>query len=317
MTSQLQQLDYVQIPQPAPTGLAVSRPANHDFIRLWREHKVVWWHALLALLAVVVSWILLTMLCTVVAVIVDPNLAHRLLNTPEAFTPSIFTANNVSIALLIPLTIFFSWLCTRLSPLTSINVFGRIRWRWAGRVLLIVVPMIVGYTLFQLWLGGIDGVSRRPWTVFMIIIILLTTPLQSAGEEFLCRLLIPRTFASWIPNRRIAIAVAWIASTGVFVIIHLATDPWLILFYTIFATCAFILAWQTKGLEAPIILHAINNLCAEWSLPFTDFSGMMDRSVGNGSPWMLIDMGWLVLITALVMWSYRKANPTTTLEVRA
>ncbi|MGL4831260.1 MAG: lysostaphin resistance A-like protein, partial [Propionibacteriaceae bacterium] len=306
----------VWAPPPAPANLTVAEPENHDFIRLWRERKVTWWYALLALLAVIVSWALLTVVCTAVAAVVDPNFARKIIADPAVVTPSLFTANNVSLALLIPLTIFFSWLCTRLAPLTAVNVFGRIRWRWAGRVVLIVAPMIVGYTLFQLYIGGVDGVSKRPWTIFMIVVIVLTTPLQSAGEEFLCRSLLPRTFASWIPHREAGLCVAWIVSSGVFVLIHLATDPWLNLFYTIFATCTFVLAWQTKGLEAPIILHAVNNLCAEWSLPFSDFSGMMDRSVGTGSPWMLIDMGWMVLVTALVTWSYRKANPATTLEVR-
>ena len=53
--------------------------------------------------------------------------------------------------------------------------------------------------------------------------------------------------------------------------------------------------WRTGGLEA-IAIHVANNVVAEVLLPWSDISGMMDRSAGVGDATILIHVA---VITAI------------------
>ncbi|NNG20441.1 hypothetical protein HJ590_12880 [Naumannella sp. ID2617S] len=66
------------------------------------------------------------------------------------------------------------------------SVAGRFRWRWAGWVTLGLLPV------FALSIGAVrwanfDGVDPHPQWQWLILACLLTTPLQSAGEEYAFR----------------------------------------------------------------------------------------------------------------------------------
>ena len=78
------------------------------------------------------------------------------------------------------------------------SVTGIFRWRLLGRVASIVVPLWIVYMVhrrtgaFPQASGGTEPGSFTGESVALLIIMLLTTPLQAAGEEYGARGLIMR-----------------------------------------------------------------------------------------------------------------------------
>ena len=89
-----------------------------------------------------------------------------------------------------------------------------------------------------------------------IVVALLTTPLQAAGEEYLFRGFLLQSLGA----TRLAAPVCWVVSGAIFATAHgqfappLFADRWLI---------GIVFAWlatTTGGLEASIALHAVKNI---------------------------------------------------------
>ena len=91
-------------------------------------------------------------------------------------------------------------------------------------------------------------------------VVLLTTPLQSAGEEYGARGLIARAAGSWVADPRIALAISTVVSATIFMLAHGAADPWLIGYYFVFGVAMSVVVWRTGGLEVAVLIHTVNNL---------------------------------------------------------
>jgi membrane protease YdiL (CAAX protease family) len=138
-------------------------------------------------------------------------------------TPAIFLANNVGIALMIPC----AWLGMiiygqRARWLSS--VVGGLRWGWLFRVLGLLLIPYIGSELFTLAVGGgLPQLSWKPYSLFMIIVILVTTPLQCAGEEYGLRGLANRLAGSYWSSR-VSFWIGAIVSSVAFMFLHSAQD---------------------------------------------------------------------------------------------
>jgi len=70
-------------------------------------------------------------------------------------------------------------------------------------------------------------------------------------------------------------------------------------------------------------MHVVNNLLSEAFLPFSDISGLFDRSSGAGGPDVLIGMAVIAVATALIIWQARRrgiaitAAPAASMQVPA
>lgn len=146
----------------------------------------------------------------------------------------------------------------------------------------------------------------------MMAVVLLTTPLQSAGEEVAMRGLLARCVGSWFSARRVGLVVATTVSAVVFMLLHGAGDIWLNVFYLSVAVAMSVLAWKTGGLEAPIALHVVNNLASMITLPFTDLTGVFNREAGVGSPWVLVNVAIALSAAAAILWQARRLGLPTT-----
>jgi membrane protease YdiL (CAAX protease family) len=174
-----------------------------------------------------------------------------------------------------------------------------------GRGALIVLPVWALYVaLSTLATPAAPGAGLSGESVLMLVIVLLTTPLQAAGEEYGARGLINRAAASWVSGRGGALAVGTIVSSAVFMVAHGAGDPWLITFYFLFGVGLSLVTWRTGGLEVAILIHTVNNMVAFGIsiLSGQDLSNVLDRSDGTGGPAVLVPMGMLVAIVAGVWW---------------
>jgi len=146
----------------------------------------------------------------------------------------------------------------------------------------------------------------QPYTWFMIVTILLTTPFQCAGEEFQARALLPKLVNAIVPVKGLGLALSALLPSAVFMWMHDAQDPWLNCFYFSVGLMLWWLAYRTGGLEAGISFHVVNNMFAMWTLPFSNFSDMFDRQVGTGSPKILLTLGIQVILVLLVDYVARR-----------
>lgn len=182
----------------------------------------------------------------------------------DANNPLTFTAQNLVLASLIPTAMLATWIAHGVRPGFVSSVLGRFRWGWFAWSLLVTVPVWLVYIGLSFLLGGGDD-SGEPATrpsswVTLLILTLLTTPLQAAGEEYLFRGWVLQQIGAWIKNTYVTLAIAIVISAVVFSLGHTSLDPWVLLDLGAFAAATVVITWRTGGLEAAIAMHVVNNL---------------------------------------------------------
>jgi len=302
------------VPQAVPKAsvLPVEPRQYHEFLR---TPAMAWWRPIAALAMGAVVWFLANLVITAGAMGYDLAVGNTTLDnytSMAAFktTPAFFLANNLALATSIPIAALTQWACFGQRPRWMSSVVGRFRWSWFGECVAWMLPVFVLSLALDVALNGPPPIQVTASTGFMIAAILLTTPLQAAGEEFLLRGLGQRAIAAWFP-RTVGLVVSTAITGLIFMWLHGAGDPWLNVFYLVFAVTASVLAWRTGGLEAAIAMHVVNNLVSMTFLPFTDISEMFNREDGAGSPWLLAQMALMLGAAALVLWRAKLRNVVT------
>ena len=304
-------LPYPQPYPPAapakPPALPVEPKAYHEF---YRAPRFRWWKPLAAIGLIGLAWLIESVL--VVGIALGADLAtgriSQLTDALTSLTPALFLANNVSLGVLIPLAMLVSWLVFGQFPRWLTSIAGGFRWSvFIQSALIAAVPLLV----FLFW-GGFEGLGWNPDSAFLIVAVLLTTPFQAAGEEYLVRGLLARSIGSWFRVRWLGFAVATAVTSLIFMALHGAGDPWLNAFYLTFGVVASVITWRTGGLEAAIALHVMNNLIGEVSLPFGGLEHLMDRQAGVAGPEVLIQIGVMLLIGGVIYWRAARRKISTT-----
>lgn len=290
-------------PAPKPSVLPIEPREYHEFLR---TPSLRWWRPVLALLMAGGLFFAASLVFTLPAMLYDMSTGATRLEDYTSLdtfrmTPAFFLANNLALASGIAIAGLTQWACFGQRPRWMSAVTGGFRWRWFAECVAWVLPVFLAIMVLDAVLSGLPGLQVNATTVFMIAAVLLTTPLQAAGEEFLLRGLGQRAVASWLP-RLAGLAVSTAVTAVVFMMLHGAGDPWLNAFYLVFAVATSVLAWRTGGLEAGVAVHAVNNVVAMALLPFTDFSRMFDRSAGVGSPVLLVQMAIMLVAVSLLLW---------------
>lgn len=264
---------------------------------MWRAPGLAWWRPVVAIVFGAVMAFLVALAFSLVYALGVISVGGRL----EGITPGLFLTNNLSLAALIGVGALVSVWPMRQAPRWLASVVGRIRWRWLGQVALVTLLILAASNAVNYAMaGGLPPLSVQPHTWSMLIIILTTQALQSAGEEVAFRGVLNRGIASLIPNEWYAVIAGGLVSSIAFMFVHGAGDPWLNLYYMVFGGCAAFMTWRTGGLEAAIAVHSVNNLLALALVPFSDMSALFSREAGVGSPWMLVDCGVLLGLTCVV-----------------
>jgi membrane protease YdiL (CAAX protease family) len=166
----------------------------------------------------------------------------------------------------------------------------------------LLAPGSTGWTTF-----GITGT-----TVALLVVVLLTTPLQAAGEEVVYRSAALPAAASWVRPVRPALVVGLVVSSLTFSATHGSTDPWLVAYFALFGACAGLTAIISGGIEAAVALHATQNVLTFIVGALMAGGGILgiDRSSGVGGPFLLIPAAAFVGMVVLVLVRERRARPT-------
>lgn len=318
---------YVPSEAASPVGMIYAPPAKPISLPVvatryplfWRSPAWRWWKSILALVVAGVLGFLAMAFIPVIAMVIDLASGRLTMEDMEAMvdgtlkvTPNIFLFNNIGIALGIPLA-FLVGAFFRQRPGFMSSIIGKFRWKWFLLVTLVLLPVWLGILAIELipaMGAGEFAFESNDDTVFLIFAILLTTPFQCAGEEYLDRGVINRGVASFWNNRIGGPLLGAVASSVVFMLMHSADDTFLNIFYFCFGMIACWLTWRTGGLEAAIAVHMVNNMTSMITLPFSDISEMFDRAEGAADLATLgVSMIGPVLAVIIVEFLYRWRRP--------
>ncbi|MET1007558.1 MAG: CPBP family intramembrane glutamic endopeptidase, partial [Propionibacteriaceae bacterium] len=283
--------------------------AGTEYHRFLRTPRNAWWKGVVAILGFVIGYLIINAVVGVGAIAFDMFTGRSTWESFTSgaieFTPALFLATNIGNALCIPLAMLFQWWIWGQQKRWLHSVAGVFRWRLLGRSAAIVVPLWLVYMGVSAvafpQASGITGPSNFTGeSVALLVIMLLTTPLQAAGEEYGARGLIMRAAGSWVASPVPGLIIATIVPSLVFMAAHGAGDPWLNVYYFLFGAAMSLLVWRTGGLEAAVVVHAVNNMMAFGIVILAGQEINLDRSAGTGGAFMLVPMAVLLIVALLL-----------------
>lgn len=313
--------DPARSPQPGPaTGPATGHNPSYDaapvpaaapaergqtLSEFYRLPGNRWWKGVITIVALLVTMFVASFVFTLIAGIID--IATGQLDIEAAMegkvgmSPLMLLATNLSLITLAVVALISHRFLFR-QRIGSLNsVAGRFRWTW---LVWSLIPIGIGFAIYITLLvvsSDWDAYAPLPvgMTIFYLAVVLLTTPFQAAAEEYVFRGVIQRIAGSWVRGPIPSLILGTAVSSVLFAAAHLAGDPWLILYYWLFGVFLSLLAHYSGGLEAPIVIHAINNVALFVTATFSgEIAQEIDRSAGAGGPFMLIPVAAILVISA-------------------
>lgn len=207
---------------------------------------------------------------------------------------------HAGLAMLIPISLALVLFVHRVRPGFLSSVVGRLRWRWFA------LTLAVGFA--TLWLvlavqnlsapGGPNwGLTPQAGAVWFIAVMLVTTPIQAAAEEYFFRGYLMQSLGSMVASPWFGILI----SAAVFTLFHTSTNLALVADRFAFGVLAGWLVVRTGGLEAAIGAHIANNATAFTVAALT--SSMASVKAVTEVTWAAAawDVGRFALFT-LVIW---------------
>ncbi|MCH8613215.1 CPBP family intramembrane glutamic endopeptidase [Arsenicicoccus dermatophilus] len=304
-------------PPPPPVGpprIPDLPPRAVDYQQVLRGPRHREWRPLASLVVMVLSFVLVNIvgwaaaLGVVAATGGDPE---RWLQDAGSITsePGGFLVTNLTLAALVPCAAFAVWLGHGVPGRYLSSVTGRFRWRWFARCLLVLVPLWALYVGLGSALDPPPSGRPQQWVVLLLVMV-LTTPLQCAGEEFAFRGWILQSLGSWARHRWVALVLPTVASCLLFGLAHGSKDPWVMADLSIFAVTACLMTWRTGGLEAAIALHCANNMLVMGiSLVLGGFDeGFIDQGTTSSPAALVPSLVMMPIAYALVAWQARRAG---------
>ncbi|WP_457206002.1 CPBP family intramembrane glutamic endopeptidase [Nocardioides sp. P5_C9_2] len=241
----------------------------------------------------------------------------RLLDLDDP-TPVGLAYVNLVLATAIPIT----WLLTRwlhgLRPGWLASVAARIRWRFLLACVGISVVALVATVVVSTFVpqqGGTE-IATEPnaftsTTRDFLLVVLLLTPLQAAGEEYAFRGYLQQAFGGLFGSRVFAVGL----SSLLFALAHGLGQSWPVFVDRLaFGLVAGVLVILTGGLEAGIAMHVLNNwLAFGLALAYSDMASTLNPT--GGTWWSLPgtltqSLVYLVLAT----WTARRMGLSSTVR---
>jgi membrane protease YdiL (CAAX protease family) len=144
----------------------------------------------------------------------------------------------------------------------------------------------------------------------LLVIVLLMTPLQAAGEEYLFRGWIMQNVGAWFARPMVGLVASLVVSAAAFSAAHLSPDPWILGTIACLGLAAGIATWRTGGLEAAIAIHAVNNVLSfVVVMIFGGWSQAFVRPQTTGTPMMLVlALAVSGIALGLVLWQAKRAG---------
>ncbi|MGY1602973.1 CPBP family intramembrane glutamic endopeptidase [Geodermatophilus sp. SYSU D00815] len=314
-------------PWPPPPGVRWEPPPGtppHDvpqpFLHAMRSRDWRWWRPLLGLLLFGVVFAVANVIVVLVALVttVGVDLAMQ-----DLVDPATLLVTNLTLIAAIP-TVWLAWgVAHGMRTGWSSSVLARLRWR-----------LVLPFTLRALATLGVGialtvgiAVAIDPESVsgpvegfgWLLVVVILTTPLQSAAEEYLFRGYLSQAIAGWVRHPTAGAVVAGVVTAALFSLAHVPPDFLTFLSRFGFGLAASAVVWLTGGLEAAIVLHAVNNVLVFLLAGALGDAVATEDVSGPGLLVVLLDLLALGAYVAVVAVSRKKLRPelrTAALDLR-
>jgi hypothetical protein len=239
------------------------------YLLAMRSRDWAWWRPLFGLLLFAVVYVVLAAATAIAALLglvasgtdlgVLPDLA-----VIDLTDPWVLLFLNVSLIVAIPCVWLLWGVLHGMGTGWSSSVLGRLRWRLIPPftvLALVVLGTGIGLSVAATFLFGDEAVTGPvPSFGWLLLVVLLTTPLQSAAEEYVFRGYLSQAVAGWIGRPQAGALVAAVTTAALFSALHAPPDVPTFLDRFAFGLAASAVVWLTGGLEAAIVLHAVNNV---------------------------------------------------------
>jgi len=272
-----------------------------------RTRNYRWWRPVLGILAFLGSYVV-AVLIVVFAFVAAGLKLEDLTRLDDLTDPAVLALANASLIVAIP-AVWLAWTVHTERLGWSSSVFGRLRWRLMWRYGLLGLAVLGVGILISLAVGGGIG----PTTGFdggeyalLLVVVVFSTPLQSAAEEYVFRGYASQALASWIPSRTTGAVLAALITATLFSLAHAPGDIFTFLDRFAFGLAASAVVWLTGGLEAAIALHAANNVVI--FLVVGALGGETSSDIQTGSGTAALIVGLDVLVMSLYVWIVAKTR---------
>ena len=228
---------------------------------------------------------------------------------------------NVVLACAIPATWLISRVVHGLRPRWLASVAPRIRWRWlvvcfglalVALVATLLVSSVVPSTADNPEMSGHLNHFTSTTRDFLLVLVLLT-PLQAAGEEYAFRGYLTQAFGGLFGSRIAAVLVP----AALFALAHGGQSPPVFLDRFAFGVVAGVAVLLTGGLEAGIAMHVLNNwLAFGLALAYGDMASTLNPT--GGSWWTIpVTLTQSLVYLGLVLLVARRRGVRTSTETPA
>ena len=180
------------------------------------------------------------------------------------------------------------------------------RWRYL-LICFVVAAAVLNVVLWLMHGGNMAWQAAQPdWAIYLALI-LITSPLQAAAEEFFFRGYLQQAIGSLAGRSWVGVA----CSSLVFAIFHGDQNVALFAHRLGFGLIAGTLVWATGGLEAAIAVHVANNVFAFGYALFT--GGVATLKATSAISWEAAcsDLASFAVFGALAWWIGRRMHVAT------
>jgi hypothetical protein len=296
-------------PPYTPSSAQPAHTEPQPYHRLLLTPTYRWWRPLLGLAIFGATFAVLTIGVTVAFIVADlirtgGPVEASIDRFGSEMDPLFLLATNLGLAVAIPAAVLAIVVAHRMRPGWLSSVVGRLRWGLLLRMSALALTMVVLFTIVGSWLIPVDDgalgiediqvVSLSTWLGFAVVIV-LTTPLQAAAEEY--------AFRGYGMQALGALArtpwVGAIVTSLAFALAHGTQNMPLFLDRLAFGLIACWLVVRTGGLEAAIAMHVMNNVVV--FLISAAFDEVGDTLQVSAIPWIavIIDVAQMAVFALL------------------
>lgn len=278
-----------------------------EYHRLMQGTPGAWWRLVVTVVGSAIGLLAGSLLAILLVIVVarllgyddftvDPNDG---INAGELF------AVNLGLISLIPIAALLARVLYRERPRQLSSVRPGMRWSWLLGC--VAIASVVWGLLLLLSIGGIlaEGSAKTGAAmVAFILVVVVTTPLQAAGEEYVFRGVLMQAFGA----ARLPTWVCCLATGLLFATAHLQFAPGLFLDRLLLGVVFAWLVVRTGGLEAPIAIHAVKNVAV---LIPAGLLGQADEALDPGAvTWIpfLVDVVLLAIAVPWIVYRWRKRS---------
>lgn len=315
---------YLAAPTPQPERFPdFPHPEPRDYSQMLRTWNYAWWKPVVGIIVVLTAMVLVVPLALLpllaIGVAIEDQSGGFYRNFTRAATlaevgPAALLYLNVVLGSMILVTWAVMRLLHRMRPRWLASVAPKMRWSFFFACVGVSIVALAAQVGVGFLLPGDDAGQDAAQlntftstTVVLAVIVLLTTPFQAAGEEYVFRGYLMQATGSLFGNRWVALLL----TAFTFGLAHGAQNFPLFFDRFMFGLIAGWLVLRTGGLEAGIAMHILNNFLAfGFALLFGDLSASLRVSE---APWsnIILTLTQSVVYAGLVLLIARKFNLQT------